>query len=209
MKILAVSDETVDSIDQPAVKARYGDVNLSVGWGDLHLSYLDFLTSALGKPLLYVRGNHDCGRHMAKRGEITEVRGGRNIHRECVYERNLLIAGFEGSVRYKPHAGCMSTQREMDRFVRLMAPQFWWNQVRYGRMVDIIITHAPPWGIHDDDDLPHHGFKAYLRLMRWFRPRYLLHGHIHRPNHHEPQITQYHETTVINIFPSYVLDIPS
>ena len=77
--------------------------------------------------------------------------------------------------------------------------------MRYGRYLDILITHSPPFGIHDDEDPAHRGFKAFLRFMARFRPRYLLHGHRHvyRP---EPCKTRYLGTEVINVYPSELVE---
>ena len=52
------------------------------------------------------------------------------------------------------------------------------------------------------------GFKSFLWLMERFRPRYLLHGHRHVYNPLEVTETQYEGTTVINVYPYKVLEIP-
>jgi len=43
--------------------------------------------------------------------------------------------------------------------------------------------------------------------MRWFRPRFLIHGHKHVYGHKETTVTQYHQTTVINTFGYRVIEI--
>jgi Icc-related predicted phosphoesterase len=53
------------------------------------------------------------------------------------------------------------------------------NRIKYNRYLDIFITHAPPWKIHDADDLPHQGIKAFRWFIETFQPRYHFHGHIH------------------------------
>ena len=90
---------------------------------------------------------------------------------------------------------------------RLMAPKLLYNQLTRGRAIDILITHAPPWGIHDADDLPHHGFRAYLDFMDRWEPRYLIHGHTHLYRLDAKRETQYKRTTVINTYGHQVLDI--
>ncbi|MEZ4718662.1 MAG: hypothetical protein R2851_21585 [Caldilineaceae bacterium] len=65
----------------------------------------------------------------------------------------------------------------------------------------MLVAHSPPAGIHDKPDLPHQGFPSFLRFMRLFRPRYLLHGHIHLYRHDEITCTRYHDTSVINVYP--------
>jgi Icc-related predicted phosphoesterase len=47
---------------------------------------------------------------------------------------------------------------------------------------------------------------VFLWFMRRFKPRYLLHGHVHLFDLNAPRISRYYETDVINIFSSYVLE---
>ncbi len=49
---------------------------------------------------------------------------------------------------------------------------------------------ACPGGIHDREDKCHWGFKAFLTFMKWFQPRYLMHGHIHLYELNEVRRTQ-------------------
>lgn len=208
MKFLAVSDKVLPSLYDAHVKQRYPDLDLLIGCGDLPFYYLDFLVSALDTRMVYVRGNHDGGpQFQTDYGQISGVRGGEDIHARCVQECGLLFAGLEGSMRYKPNAPCMYTEREMSLQVMRLLPRLLLNRVRYGRMLDILVTHSPPFGIHDADDLPHTGFKIFRTLMRLTRPRYLLHGHIHLYRNNIQRITQFHQTTVINVYPSYLLEL--
>jgi Icc-related predicted phosphoesterase len=86
-----------------------------------------------------------------------------------------------------------------------LLPRLWLNRMKYGRALDILITHSPPRGIHDQPDLPHKGFEVFLPLLKFARPRYLLHGHIHLYRS-APQETQFESTKVINIYPLRVLE---
>lgn len=56
-------------------------------------AYLEFITSVLGVPLFYVRGNHD---EMYDQ----EPPGGIDLHRKVVEFEGLTFAGIEGSIRY-------------------------------------------------------------------------------------------------------------
>jgi hypothetical protein len=80
------------------------------------------------------------------------------------------------------------------------------NRAFSGRYLDILITHAPPLGIHDDQDPAHRGFKTFLDFMARYRPRYLLHGHQHC---YVPQAwqTRYLDTDVVNVYPFRVIEI--
>lgn len=207
MRILAVSDQVLDTHYSPDVRQRYPKLDLLIGCGDLPFYYLDFLVSALDTRLVYVRGNHDGGpQFTTEYGQISDVRGGSDIHGRCVYENGLLIAGLEGSIWYRPRIPHTYSQREMTLHALALFPHLLYNRVRYGRALDILVTHSPPYGIHDLSDLPHNGFKVFRTLMRLFRPRYLLHGHVHRYRRDTPFLTQYHATTVINVYPAYLLE---
>lgn len=208
LKILAVSDKVLQTHYSPNVPQLYPSLDLLLGAGDLPYYYLDFLVSALDTHMLYVLGNHDSGRQFTGQGEIKEVRGGRNIHQRVVREKGLIFAGLEGSMRYLPNARQQFSEFEMWREMSALFPQLLINRVSQGRYLDVLLTHSPPLGIHDANDLPHRGFKAFLNFMRIFRPRYLLHGHIHRYQQHKNEITQYHDTTIINVYPKYFFEIP-
>jgi Icc-related predicted phosphoesterase len=88
-----------------------------------------------------------------------------------------------------------------------LAPRLAINKMRYGRYVDIFLTHAPPLGIHNGPDLPHRGFGAFLRVMDLFNPRLLIHGHIHKSYGFSTTTeTRYGKTFVINTAGYRILD---
>jgi Icc-related predicted phosphoesterase len=39
------------------------------------------------------------------------------------------------------------------------------NKLLHKRYVDIMITHAPPFGIHDQSDRCHRGFKSFRTII--------------------------------------------
>ncbi len=202
MKILAVSDRVVDKLYRSDVKQLYPDVQLLVGCGDLPFYYLDFLVSSFDVPLVYVLGNHDLGLQYTSDGStLSEAVGGVNVHGRVVQRKGLIIAGLEGSMRYKPDREVMYTENEMRRQVALLAPRLVLNRARFGRALDILVTHSPPFGIHDMPDLPHTGFKVFRTFLSMFRPKYLLHGHIHVLRNDMVCATDYEQTCVLNVFP--------
>lgn len=88
------------------------------------------------------------------------------------------------------------------------APRMAWHRWRKKRPVDFLVAHSPPRGIHDiEDDYPHRGFNAFLTFMDWYRPRYLLHGHVHTWDRRKEVETRYRNTMVININPYTILDV--
>jgi Icc-related predicted phosphoesterase len=207
MRIMAVSDRLVDHLYASDVGARYPDIDLLVGCGDLPFYYPEFLLSALNTPLVYVKGNHDKGPQYTAEGRVlTNVEGGEEIHGRITLVNGLLVAGLEGSMRYRPNAPLMYTEKEMRWNVARLIPSLLWSRVRHGRPLDILITHSPPYLIHDGSDLAHRGFKIYRTFLDRFRPRYMLHGHVHVYRNDIPRVTRFCETTVINVYPYRVFD---
>jgi Icc-related predicted phosphoesterase len=209
MKVLAVSDRVQEHIYSPAISTRYADVDIVFGCGDLPYYYLEYIVTMLPAPVLYVRGNHDeHPYHMSDGRAATHAEGCTDIHGRVLEQSGLLIAGVEGSMRYRPDGKCMYTDREMAFRLAAMAPMLLLNKIRCGRYLDVLVAHSPPYGIHDRYDLPHTGFESFLAFMRIFRPRYLLHGHVHDYNPNAVIQTRYYDTLVINVYPYEVLDIP-
>ncbi len=208
MKVLAVSDRVVNHLYQAHVKQQFPDVELIIGCGDLPYYYLDFLVSAMDLPLLYVRGNHDAGAQYTSDGQtLQRVLGGTDIHGKVVTRKGLIFAGLEGSMRYRPNDPHMYTESEMRLQVAKIAPRLALNRARYGRSLDVLVTHSPPFGIHDKEDLPHTGFRVFRNFMQMFKPRYLFHGHIHLYRNDEVVKTDFEETCVLNVYPYGVFDV--
>ena len=206
MKILAVSDQVVPSIYSPRVRQQFGDVNIVFACGDLSYSYLEYVATTLSVPCFFVRGNHDHVEYTSSGQTLTEPGGWIDLDERVVQVRELLLAGLEGSIRYRPNAPHQHTEGEMILKIWRLIPALLWNRVRWGRYLDILITHSPAFGIHDGQDRAHRGFKAFLQFMARFRPRYLLHGHTHA---HQAEVrrTRYLETEVINVYPFQVIDL--
>jgi uncharacterized protein len=201
VKILCVSDEPAPTLENAAnLRRRYSDIDLIISCGDMSVAYLDFIVTVLGKPLMYVRGNHD-ERYDEK------PPGGVDLHENFVNFKGVSIIGLEGCLRYNKGT-IQYSQSDMHRKVVSLAPHLRYRRWRRGYGVDILVTHAPPRGIHDlEDDLPHRGFDALIKFMDWYRPRYLIHGHVHTWDRRKQTDTQYRDTRVLNIMPYTVLEI--
>jgi Icc-related predicted phosphoesterase len=156
--------------------------------------------------MFYVPGNHDP--HENPRIVSTRAEGGSNLDLKCMAAKGLLLAGFGGSIRYHPDGINQYSQAEAYwRVVRLI-PGLLWNRIRYGRALDILITHSPPFDIHDEKTQAHRGLKAINWILRWARPRYHFHGHTHFYRRNlESAVTQLGPTTIMNIFPYKVIEI--
>jgi Icc-related predicted phosphoesterase len=79
-------------------------------------------------------------------------------------------------------------------------PGMIFNRIRYGRYLDVFVTHAPPEGVHDRPDLPHQGIRAFRWLIQVFQPEYCIHGHVHVYRPDEPTETRIGPTHVVNAF---------
>jgi predicted phosphodiesterase len=212
MKILCVSDQIDPLVYSGAIKERFGGVDLILSAGDLPLEYLDFIVSSLNKPLIFVEGNHHTGQSRSRGGvdfgiPLEEDQGfgllpaGSRVRRE----EGLIVAGLGGSMRYN-RGDNQFTEFQMRREILKLLPSLILNRILRGRFLDILLTHAPPRGIHDGEDLCHRGFNSFLWFMRKFRPRYLIHGHIHLYDLSEVRATRYEDTLVINAYSHYVID---
>ena len=101
----------------------------------------------------------------------------------------------------------MYSEREMRWEALRLLPRLLLGRLRYNRPLDVLVTHSPPFGVHDRQDRAHLGFKVYHRLIHTFRPRYLLHGHIHVYRQDTPRVTEVEDTTVVNVYPYRLLSI--
>lgn len=199
MKILVISDVEAPALWDYFHPGRLDGIDLILSCGDLDPRYLSFLATFSHGPVLYVHGNHD------KIYQTVPPEGCICIEDKVFCFRGLKIAGLGGSMRYKPGPH-QYTQAQMSfRAARL------WPGIYAGRKkkLDILITHAPAYGLGDSPSLAHTGFKAFRRMMDSQSLRYLVHGHVHL--NYDPlasRIQQYKETTIINAYERYILEIP-
>ena len=197
MRILAISDEELMSFWDYYVPGRLKEYDLILSSGDLKAAYLSFIVTMARAPVMYVHGNHDTG-YATK-----EPEGCDSIDGKIVEYRGLRILGLGGCVWYRPGAHQYS-EAEMRKRIRKLR----WKIAQYGG-VDIIITHAPAQGLGDGDDHAHQGFECFLELMDTYKPKYLLHGHVHLRYGTEPiRERVYGSTRVLNVCEKYVIDIP-
>ncbi len=226
IKILCLSDVIDTVVYSTQIKQRFADIDLIISAGDLPMPYLGFITSSLNRPLLFVFGNHNLRRydqfnrkhtpfplppttisivetkdeekHIPRTFGTTYLRG--KIKRVA----GLLVGGIGGSRNYNNGPNQYSELQMWYRIIK-MIPRMLWNKIVHGRYIDILVTHAAPEGINDLDDPCHRGFRCFLYFMRLFRPRYLLHGHIHLYDANSPRAANYMDTQIINVYSHYVL----
>jgi hypothetical protein len=210
LQVLAVSDEVDQRIYSSSIRERMGDIDMIIGCGDLPASYLEFLTDALHRPVYYVLGNHaEEITRTGVRGETRHPEGctdvGFKVERDPV--SGLIIAGLPGSPRYSDQDPVQFTEFQMAMHMIRMAPRLIWNKLRYGRPLDMLVTHSPPRNVGDREDTAHQGFQSMHRFVELTKPRYQLHGHIHLYDRSESNTHQLYDTEVINVFPYQRLDL--
>ncbi|MBE0479066.1 metallophosphoesterase [Candidatus Aerophobetes bacterium] len=196
IKILAVADKVHPVLYDYFDKERYLDIDLILSAGDIRPGFLSFLVSMLNKRCFYVRGNHDI---------IYDERpplGCENIDGKIVCYNGIRILGFEGSMWYGGR-GVEYTERQMRR--KVFSLQF---KLLRKEGVDIILTHAPPKGIHDGRDICHSGFSSFMKLIEKYKPSYFIHGHTHTNyGYSKEKVTELEGTKVVNADGYYIFEI--
>jgi uncharacterized protein len=206
VKILAVSDEVVERLYSLCGSGHFAGVDLILGCGDLPYPYLENLLTMLNLPLFYVPGNHDPNYNPDN--SLARVEGGSNLDLKVIRFKTFLIGGFGGSVRYRPDGTNQHSQTDAYFRAFRMLPRLLLNRSRYRRSLDILITHSPPYGIHDDDTQAHQGLKAINWLLRVAKPRYHFHGHTHfQRGNLSPSETTHGLTKIVNVFPYKILEV--
>ncbi len=223
MRVLAVSDIVNSKLYSSRVREMAGNVDAIISCGDLPVYYLDYLASSLLKPLYYVCGNHDHYEQaednvetFLKKGIFSDINpgsrkkqmdfGGNNMDERVEKIGPVIMGGLEGSLLYNKGEH-QYTENQMRRKILRIEPRLYLNRLFSGRYIDVLITHAPPSGIHDKQDQAHKGFKALLRFIKRYHPKYLLHGHTHIYDLTEKRIFEYEGTKVINCYDFVFLDI--
>ncbi len=185
MKVLAIADrapkEKIKSI------LDKNPVEMVCTLGDLDQFSLEELQSINNIPKLGVYGNHDSGMYFEPLG-IT------NMHLKTFEFGGLMFGGFEGCVRYKndPYAK-MYTQEEATELLKDFPH------------VDVMLVHCPPYGINDEPELAHQGFKALREYVEQKKPKYLLHGHTYPTA--ETIVKKFADTEIIYVYEDRLIDL--
>ena len=196
MRILTVSDRVEPVLSDREAPSRFPGVELILSCGDLPPEYLSFLRGIFGVPLYYVLGNHDI------RYESTRPLGCMDLHAKLVRSQGIRLLGLEGS-RWYNGGPQQYSEREMKRIIWGLRPKLW-----IGKGLDIILTHAPPRHIHDEEDQCHRGFRSFRWLVDKYSPRYFIHGHTHALfTDPSDRITTLNQTKVINSYGYFIFDI--
>lgn len=197
MKILVVADEESAYLWDHYRPGRLTGIDLILSAGDLKPEYLSFLVTMANRPLLYVHGNHDA---------VYQKRPPEGC--DCIDDKLVVVNGLRilglGGARMYNGGPYQYTEKQMERRIRRLR----WKLHR-SKGVDIVLTHAPPAGYGDAEDIAHRGFEAFLPLMDCYQPSYLIHGHVHKSYsvHTFSREVQYASTTVLNGAGRTILEI--
>lgn len=196
MKILAVADQEAKRFYDFYTPGKLDEFDLILSCGDLKREYLEFLVTMAHCPVLYVYGNHDD--HLDAR----PPEGCICIDDALFVYEGVRILGLGGSYRYR-NGKHMYTEGQMKRRISKLGLKLWRK-----KGFDILLTHAPAYQINDLDTLAHRGFACFRKLLERYRPKYFVHGHIHRAyGQNVPRRTEYGQTTILNADEYVVFEI--
>lgn len=210
-RILAIADEVDETLYADKLARLRPDIVVSCG--DLPFDYLEYIVSRLDVPLVFVPGNHDpevrspdpIWAPLRVEDPQPGPPGCENADGRVVVAAGLRIAGLGGSMRYKPGPN-QYTDAEMRWRALSLEVRIKLNPARDARKLDLLLTHAPPLGWGEPDDLAHRGFAAFVRLVKNLTPRLLIHGHVH-PYGRTPQERKLAGTQIINAVPLRLIEI--
>ena len=215
VRVLAVADEVTTRCGARRPRRLHPDLVLAAG--DLPWDYLEFLASVVDRPVVFVPGNHDpavVDARPHRSGQFLRAglpcepprpAGCRSADGTVLDVAGLRIAGLGGCVRYRPGPNQYS-QREYHRRAARLLRRVGRLQRRSPGPVDVLLTHAPPRGLGDEEDRPHVGVEALHGVLERLRPRWHLHGHIHPYGQPRPDRVV-GATTIRNVIPYRLFEI--
>jgi predicted phosphodiesterase len=185
MKTLVIADRNPHVAIAETVQTE--GVELIITLGDLTREDIIELASIQDIPKIGVYGNHDSGKYMSELGIM-------DMHRTVWDYQGLKFGGFQGCVRYKDNPDAiMYTQQEAVGMMQGFP------------YVDIFLSHCPPRGINDEEEIAHQGFDALRSYLDAQQPRVWLHGHTYPTD--ETIVRQYGPTRIEYVFQSRIIDL--
>lgn len=186
MVILAISDRPARSSILSLIGMNQVDIICTLG--DLDYFSLQELEKITGIPKIGVYGNHCSGNYFDSLGIY-------NTHMKTFKHKGIKFGGFEGSVRYKESTYAkMYTQEEAIEMLKNFP------------MVDVFLSHSPPYGINDEtNSSSHQGFIALKEYIENKKPKYFLHGHTYPAK--ENLVTNYNSTVIVYVYEDKIIEI--
>lgn len=200
MKILCVSDRAEPMLYGPSLNAYAAGVEAVISCGDLPFEYLEYIVTFLGVPVYYVLGNHDPSpESKACPGGCTPLDG------RIVEAGGLVLAGLSGSRLYSGGPN-QYTERQMRRRARTLSARIRCRRLLGRPAPRVFVTHAPPFGLGDQEDPAHVGFESFLGLIDRHRPPLWVHGHVHLYGPDQRRVGRRGETRVVNVYGHKILE---
>lgn len=195
LKVMVVADEESAYIWDYFDREKFRGIDAIISCGDLKPSYLTFLCTMVGAPLMYVHGNHDA-RMLASPPE-----GCDNLEERMQVIKGVRFIGFGGANAGSPkplHYNERDVEKQITRRMQ---------EISFHGGFDVMVTHAAADGLGDGKDTFHKGFRAYRTLLDLYRPAYYFHGHTHLSYGSRARSIAYGPTTIYNGFGYSVLDL--
>lgn len=196
MKILVLADIESKYLWDFFEKSKLEGIDLILSAGDLSAAYLEFLATYAKCPVLYIHGNHDT------KYENNPPLGCICVDDDIYVYNGIKIMGLGGSMCYN-YGSFQYTEKEMRSRYMKLKPKIWRR-----KGIDILLTHAPAYGVNDGEDLPHRGFEVFRTILDKYEPKLFVHGHVHMNygrNHKREDM--YGNTRVINAFEKYIVEL--
>jgi Icc-related predicted phosphoesterase len=174
IRLLAVSDVIDPALEHAINRETIGRIDAVIGCGDLEADYLGFLADAFHVPVAYVRGNHDRGGHWSEtlRDAPHHLSSGRLIE-----VGGITVAPFEWPGLRPDRA--LRDERQAWLDVLRTEGSLFLRRLRGRAAPVLVVSHAPPRGVGDDDVDPYHlGYAGYRWLLERLSPPLWLHGHV-------------------------------
>lgn len=182
-KILCISDQIDPVIYSKDIKEKYGDVDFIISAGDLPIDYLDFVQNSLNKPLYFVFGSHhlkalthyhpemaektkDGEVNIFKKGNTKKSNQGTYIGFKSLKYENIIIAGVSGAKKHNDGKN-QFTEKQMKRKLSKMIPALFLNKLRYGRYLDILVTHCPPLIEGEKEENKQEAFECFTKFINF------------------------------------------
>ncbi|MDO4466277.1 MAG: metallophosphoesterase [Bacillota bacterium] len=196
MRILTIADEEAKRFYDFYKPGMLDEYDLIISCGDLSRHYLEFLVTMAHCPLLYVPGNHDDS-------FVQHPPEGCICIDDDIFEyQGVRFLGLGGSFKYRNSGEYMYTETEMKRRILKLKLKLFRH-----KGFDVLVTHSPIFEYGDKEYLAHRGFLCFQELLKKYKPKYMIHGHIHLNYGYKlPKTYTYQDVTIINAYEYYNLD---
>jgi uncharacterized protein len=200
VRILCISDRVESMLHGPNLTSYAGGVEAVISCGDLPFDYLEYIVTFLAVPVYYVLGNHDTdgpeypGGCTPLDGRIVEAEGG------------VVLAGLSGSRLYSGGPN-QYTEGQMRRRARALSVRVRCRSLMGRPKPCIFVTHSPPFGLGDGEDVAHVGFRSFVDLVDRHQPALWLHGHVHLYGPNQERVIQTGATKIVNVYGHRIIDV--